>query len=158
MPTRGLPGEHPWATQRYPLKPLPFAHQTFTDSDITDLSPAAHAFVQRIFDQTTKAPANKFLPPDTVGTVLVGYSGGAEWGGNAVDSDGVLYQNANDAPWLLRMISREERRKQIAKLSVGYGLYVANCAACHGADRKGNGHEIPELLHVGQRQIGRAHV
>ena len=151
VPTRGLPGEHPWATQRYPLKPLPFAHQTITDSDITDLSPAAHAFVQKIFDRTGKTPANKFLPPDTTGTVLVGYSGGAEWGGNAVDSDGVFYQNANDAPWLLRMISMEERRKEIAKLSVGYGLYVANCASCHGADRKGNGHEIPELLHVGQR-------
>jgi quinoprotein glucose dehydrogenase len=151
VPTHGLPGEHPWATQRYPLKPLPLSHQTVTDSDLTNISPAAHDYVQRIFDQTTKAPKNKFLPPDTIGTVLVGYSGGAEWGGNAVDSDGVFYQNANDAPWLLRMISMKERQKEIAKLSVGYGLYIANCAPCHGADRKGNGHEIPELLHIGQR-------
>ena len=151
VPTRGLPGEHPWATQRYPLKPMPFAHQTVSDSDITNISPAAHDFVQRLFDGTRKTPGNKFLAPDTAGTVLVGYSGGAEWGGNAVDSEGVFYQNANDAPWLLRMISMEERRKEIAKLSVGYGLYVANCASCHGADRKGNGHEIPELLHVTQR-------
>jgi quinoprotein glucose dehydrogenase len=151
VPVTGLPGEHPWATQRYPLKPLPFAHQTITDSDITDLSPAAHAFVQKIFDKTTKTPKNKFLPPDTTGTVLVGYSGGAEWGGNAVDSDGVFYQNGNDAPWVLRMISMKERKKEIAKLSVGYGLYITNCAPCHGADRKGNGHEIPELLHVGER-------
>ena len=151
VPTHGLPGEHPWATQRYPVKPLPFSHQTIADSDLTNISPAAHDYVQRIFEQTTTAPKNKFMPPDTVGTVLVGYSGGAEWGGNAVDSDGIFYQNANDAPWLLRMISMEERRKAIAKLSVGYGLYIANCSPCHGADRKGNGHEIPELLHVGQR-------
>src|SRR6201996_5528211 len=129
VPTQGLPGEHPYATQRYPLKPLPFAHQAITDSDITNLSPAAHDYVQRIFDGTRKTAANKFLPPDSVGTVLVGYSGGAEWGGNAVDSEGIFYQNANDAPWLLRMISMAERRKEIAKLSVGYGLYVANCAA-----------------------------
>jgi quinoprotein glucose dehydrogenase len=151
VPTQGLPGEHPWATQKYPLRPLPFARQTIADSDLTDISPEAHAFVQKIFDQTTSATKNKFLPPDTTGTVLVGYSGGAEWGGNAVDSDGVLYQNANDAPWLLRMISGQERRKEMATLDVGQGLYITNCASCHGSDRKGNGHEIPSLQHIGER-------
>jgi quinoprotein glucose dehydrogenase len=156
VPTKGLPGEHPSPTQKYPLKPLPFAHQTITDSDLTNISPEAHAYVQKIFSQTqasatTSAPANKFLPPDTTGTVLVGYSGGAEWGGNAVDSDGILYQNSNDAAWLLRMISMQEQKKEMAKLEEGFGLYVANCASCHGSDRKGNGHEIPSLLGVGQR-------
>ena len=152
VPTRGLPGESPWATQRYPLKPLPFAHQTVTDSDLTNISPEAHDFVKKIFDGVKgKAPANKFLPPDTTGTVLVGYSGGAEWGGNAVDSDGVLYQNSNDAVWLLRMISLQEQKKEFAKLEAGFGLYMSNCASCHGADRKGNGHEVPSLLGIGKR-------
>jgi quinoprotein glucose dehydrogenase len=151
VPTHGLPGEHPWATQRYPSKPLPFAHQTISDSDLTTISPEAHAYVQRIFDQTTRLQKNKFLPPDTTGTVLVGYSGGAEWGGNAVDSDGILYQNANNAPWLLRMISMKERQKEMARLSEGYGLYITNCSSCHGTEGKGNGHEIPSLLNVGLR-------
>jgi quinoprotein glucose dehydrogenase len=151
VPTHGLPGEHPWATQGYPSKPLPFAHQTISDSDLTTISPAAHEYVQKIFDQTIKAQKNKFLPPDTTGTVLVGYSGGAEWGGNAVDSEGILYQNANDAPWLLRMISMKERQKEMASLSEGYGLYITNCSSCHGADGKGNGHEIPSLLNLGSR-------
>jgi quinoprotein glucose dehydrogenase len=151
VPTKGLPGEHPNPTQRYPLKPFPFAHQTITDSDLTNISPEAHAYVQKIFSATTKAVKNKFLPPDTTATVLVGYSGGAEWGGNAVDSDGILYQNSNDAAWLLRMISMQEQKKEMAKLEAGFGLYVANCASCHGSDRKGNGHEIPSLLGIGQR-------
>lgn len=151
VPVDGLPGEHPWATQGYPSKPLPFAHQTISDSDLTNLSPGAHAFVQKIFDQTINAQKNKFLPPDTTGTALVGYSGGAEWGGNAVDSDGILYQNANDAPWLLRMISMKERQKEMASVSEGYGLYITNCSSCHGAEGKGNGHEIPGLQEVGLR-------
>ncbi len=152
VPTKGLPGEHPGPTQKYPLKPFPFAHQTITDSDLTNISPEAHAYVQKIFNATKKEPANKFLPPDTTGTVLgrliaVAPNGAA----TPVDSEGVLYQNSNDAAWLLRMISMQEQKKEMAKLEVGYGLYVANCASCHGADRKGNGHEIPSLLGISQR-------
>jgi len=30
VPTKGLPGEHPFPTQKYPLKPAPFARQTYT--------------------------------------------------------------------------------------------------------------------------------
>ncbi|HMH21075.1 MAG TPA: PQQ-binding-like beta-propeller repeat protein [Puia sp.] len=149
VPMNALPGEHPWPTQRYPVKPAPFTNQIFTEADITDISPEAHAYIKKLFDQTTHD--NKFTPPTEQGTLLYGYSGGAEWGGNAVDSDGILYQNGNNALWELQMVSMEARKKEIAALSKGNGLYIANCAACHGPDRKGNGKEIPELLTIGSR-------
>jgi quinoprotein glucose dehydrogenase len=170
VPQAGLPGERPASTQRYPQLPAPLAHQTISDTDLTDLSPEAHRYVQRIFEKTTNAHVapNKFLPPDTTGTLLVGYSGGAEWGGNAADPDGILYQNSNDAPWLLKMISQADRQKQLAAANAqnanaqnanarntnaqnGKALYMVNCAACHGANRKGNGHEIPDLTNVSKR-------
>jgi len=147
--TGGLPGEHPWPVQNFPVKPLPLCLQSVSDSDITDLSPEAHAYVKRILDKSDHG--EKFMPPNTKGTVLVGYSGGAEWGGNAIDSSGILYQNANTTPWLLQMISQADRQKEIAALSKGQGLYVTSCSPCHGADRKGNGLEIPALLGVGNR-------
>ena len=149
VPTAGLPGEQPWPTQPYPVKPLPFCAQDITDSDMTDLNPAAHAYIQKQFGLFQHG--NKFLPPSTQGTLEVGYSGGAEWGGNAVDSSGVLYQNGNNALWVLQMISMEDRRKEMAALSVGQGLFIEHCASCHGADRKGNGKEIPSLLTVTDR-------
>ena len=149
VPTAGLPGEKPWPVQKFPLKPLPFSKQLITDSDITDLSPQAHAYVQKIFKESSYG--DKFLPPNTRGTLEVGYSGGAEWGGNAIDSNGVLYQNTNNAPWLLKMISMADRQKEIAALSHGHGLYIANCSACHGVDRKGNKLEIPSLMGIGSR-------
>ena len=149
VPTQGLPGEQPWPVQKFPLKPLPFSKQLVTDSDITNISPEAHAYVQKIFNQSDYG--QKFLPPGTKGTLLVGYSGGAEWGGNAIDSNGILYQNTNNAPWLLKMISMADRQKEIAALSKGQGLYITNCSSCHGVDRKGNGLEIPPLLGIGSR-------
>jgi quinoprotein glucose dehydrogenase len=149
VPTKGLPGESPWPTQKYPLKPSPLCAQDITDSDITNISPEAHAYVQKLFSQFDHG--NKFLPPSTRGTLAVGYSGGAEWGGNAIDTNGILYQNTNNAIWELQMISMSDLQKQMAALSKGQGLYLANCASCHGMNRRGNGREIPSLVNIGTR-------
>jgi len=140
-----LPGESPWPTQKFPLKPLPFSNQVFTDSDITNISPEAHAYVKELIKG--KAYGRNFIPPDTSGVLLFSYSGGAEWGGNAIDPDGVLYQNANHDLWLLQMISSAEVEKKINAASSGHDLYTINCSACHGTDRKGSS-EFPSLLNI----------
>ena len=150
VPTNGLPGEHPWATQRFPVKPVPLSHQVFTEADITDISPEAHAYV---LEQYMKYRSdNKFTPPDTTGTLLFGYSGGAEWGGNAVSPDGIFYQNANDDPWILQMIDTGTRNNEFTSLSTGNVLYLMNCAACHGQDRKGSSTEFPSLVNIGKKR------
>ncbi|MFT3933008.1 MAG: PQQ-binding-like beta-propeller repeat protein [Chitinophagaceae bacterium] len=152
VPVNGLPGEHPYATQKFPLKPLPFAKETVaSEDDITNISPEAHAFVKARLAQFPQ-PVNKFMPPNTTGTLLFGYSGGAEWGGNAIDQDGILYQNANQDAWVLEMIDQATRDKEIASLTHGNGLYLKNCAACHGADRKGSGTIFPTLQNIGSKR------
>ncbi|HEV2483630.1 MAG TPA: PQQ-binding-like beta-propeller repeat protein [Puia sp.] len=151
VPTDGLPGEHPWATQRYPEKPAPLSRQTLADTDLTELSPEAHAYALSRFRRTVR-PYNKFLPPDTTGTLLLGYSGGAEWGGNAGDPGGILYQNANEAFWDLQMVTLAGWNKEIANLSHGHALYVTNCSACHGVDRKGSPGQFPDLTRIGARR------
>jgi quinoprotein glucose dehydrogenase len=151
VPVQGLPGEHPFATQKFPAKPAPFSHQVFSDTDITNISAEAHAFVKERYQQYTGSD-NKFTPPSAAGTLLFGYSGGAEWGGNAVDPQGILYLNENEDAWELKMIDRETRNKEIASLSPGHGLYLRNCAGCHGADRRGAGAVFPELLSIGNKR------
>ena len=148
VPTNGLPGEHPYPTQKYPVKPLPFTRQVYTEADITDISPEAHAYIKERFLKIRSD--NKFTPPSTTGTLLFGYSGGAEWGGNAADPDGIFYQNANEEPWELHMIDANQKKNE-ALSSPGNRLYLANCAACHGQDRKGSGPELPGLVDVGKR-------
>jgi quinoprotein glucose dehydrogenase len=144
VPIDGLPGEHPWPTQRYPVKPAPLSRQTLADSDLTALSPEAHAFVEKRYREI-KRRYNKFLPPDTTGTLLLGYSGGAEWGGNAIDPAGILYQNANEGFWDLQLFSLASWEKALANLSRGNALYMTNCSACHGRDRRGSPNQFPDL-------------
>jgi quinoprotein glucose dehydrogenase len=150
VPTNGLPGEHPYPTQKYPLKPLPLNRQVYTEADLTDLSPEAHAYVKERFLKIKTD--NKFTPPNTTGTLLFGYSGGAEWGGNAIDPQGILYQNVNEDPWELIMTERASLNAAKKPVTAGNALYIANCAACHGQDRKGSGPELPGLVDIGKKR------
>ena len=151
VPVNALPGEHPFATQKFPVKPAPFSHQVYSDTDITDISAEAHAFVKQRYQQY-KSSDNKFTAPSVAGTLLFGYSGGAEWGGNATDPQGILYLNENEDAWELKMVNRETRKQEMASLSPGHKLYLRNCAGCHGEDRRGAAVVFPELLSIGSKR------
>lgn len=142
-----LPGEHPWPTQPYPVKPTPFSRQVFTENEITNISPEATAFVKAKFDQSRSG--NKYMPPSKEGTLYLGIGGGAEWGGNAADPDGILYQNGNEMVWDLKML--DYKVPNADEGITGKSLYMRNCAACHRADRMGSGQEYPNLVSVGNR-------
>lgn len=142
-----LPGEHPWPTQPYPLKPAPFSRQVFTETDITTISPAATAFVREKLKKSRHG--NKYMPPSKEGTLYFGIGGGAEWGGNATDQDGILYQNGNEMVWDLKMLDYKPQDKN--EPVTGQSLYMRNCAACHRADRQGSGQEYPSLVSIGSR-------
>ena len=67
--------------------------------------------------------------------------GGGEWGGPAYDpTTGLLYVNANEMAWLLKLVPRSDR-----------SLYAANCAGCHGESRAGSAIG-PSLVDVGSRR------
>jgi len=150
VPTNGLPGEHPYPTQLFVMKPKSLMKQIVTEEDLTDISPEANEFVKKRFHEYQKSES-QFQPPSEQGTVLYGYSGGAEWGGNATDLDGILYQNTNHAPWELKMISRKDHEHEMISLSSGNILYVKNCSPCHGADKKGSSSVIPSLVDIGKK-------
>ncbi len=151
VPVAALTGEQPWPVQLFPVKPLPLCRQSLTENDLTNITPGAHAFAKAHFLQTPQ-PNSKFIPPNEKGTLLLGYSGGAEWGGNATDPDGILYQNANEDAWDLQMTDAAELARQMASLTPGNAVYLKYCSFCHGMDRKGAGAQFPNLLNVGSRR------
>ena len=142
VPASTLDGEQAATTQPIPLKPPAFARQKLTEALLTNRTPEARAFAVETFRKYTTAGHGLFVPPSKEGIIVYpGYDGGGEWGGPAYDPvTGLLYVNSNEMAWLLKMVPRSDK-----------SMYSAQCASCHGEDRRG-GPQMPTLIDIGQRR------
>lgn len=149
-PPSDLAGETAWPTQPFPLAPSPFARQSMSEADVTDLSADARSTALARF-HTLRSGA-LFTPPSKEGSiVLPGFDGGGEWGGAAVDAEnGILYVNASDVPWIAAMRESAKLPAPTAVARSGAAVYRAACATCHGEDRRGRD-RAPSLVDVGNR-------
>ncbi|HTK28611.1 MAG TPA: pyrroloquinoline quinone-dependent dehydrogenase [Vicinamibacterales bacterium] len=138
VPASTVDGEQAAAAQPFPLKPPPFTRQRLTEDTLTTRTPEAHAAV---LAQFRTLETGMFLPPSRKGTIVFpGVDGGAEWGGSAFDpASALLFVNANEMPWIVRLIANNDT-----------SLYNSKCATCHRTDRRG-GPAAPSLVSVGER-------
>lgn len=141
VPASPADGELLSATQVLPLAPPPFSRQMFSEDLVTDRTPEAH----RIVLERWKAVRNDgpFTPPSFEGSIVFpGFDGGAEWGGQAFDPEtGYFYVNANEMPWILRLVPARASRGVMTSRR----LYVSRCASCHGENKKGSPPQFPSL-------------
>ncbi len=140
-------GEVTAPTQPLPTLPPPFARQTLTEDLITTRTPAAHEDALKRFRQVRSN--GQFTPPSFAGTVIFpGTDGGGEWGGPAFDPQThLLYVNANEMAWILRIIPHQKSTDVLSAKA----LYASQCAACHRPDRGGSPPEFPSLVNIGER-------
>ena len=136
VPTEGAPGEVPYPTQPWPLKPDPLVRTSFYESDLTDITPESHASALAKFKTLKAGPM--YTPPSEQGTIVQpGIHGGNEWGGPAFDPEtNLAYVNVNDFPFILtlELITPDQLASDVDK---GRAIYSAECAWCHGANREG---------------------
>jgi len=145
--TQAVDGEAVAETQPFPLKPPAFSRQIFTEEMVTKRTEAAHrAVLERLRSIRSKG---QFEPPSLEGTVVFpGFDGGGEWGGAAFDPDsGLLYVNANEMAWVLRLVERGQNPARAG----GRSLYLQNCASCHRDDLRGTPPEFPSLVRIGDK-------
>jgi quinoprotein glucose dehydrogenase len=146
-PPSDLEGEVTAKEQSLPLLPAPFARQKLTADMITNRTPEAH---QEALERFTKLRSDgQFIPGSTQGTIIFpGFDGGAEWGGGAFDpTTGLLYVNANEMAWVLRLVPQKPRTGE----ANGRDIFLRNCSACHRADRTGAPPEFPSLIGLSDR-------
>jgi len=145
-----LPGEHPWPTQPVPEQPAPFALQSLSEDILTNRTPEARAYVLNKFNSSRSAGKN--IPPSLQGSLIFGMGGGAEWGGAAVDPEGVFYVNGNNMLWWLQM--RENPAYHTGNNeSRGTTLFSVMCSACHERNKTApeRAQAFPNLTDVGKR-------
>jgi quinoprotein glucose dehydrogenase len=146
-PPSDLEGEVTAKEQSLPALPAPFARQKLTADMITTRTPEAH---QEALERFNKLRSDgQFIPGSTQGTIIFpGYDGGAEWGGGAFDpTTGLLYVNANEMAWVLRLVPQKPRTGE----ANGREIFLRNCSACHRADRTGTPPEFPSLIGLSDR-------
>jgi quinoprotein glucose dehydrogenase len=114
----------------------------FTEETLSRRTPEVHAELKARFAKLKAG--DQFVPPSTAGTVIFpGFDGGGEWGAPAFDPEtGLLYVNANEMAWVLRLIPNPPAPPAVD----GRQLYERNCASCHKRDLKGSPPEFPALL------------
>lgn len=147
VPASTVEGEQLARTQKVPLKPAPFVRQEFTEAMVTRRTEAVHrTMLEKL---RTLDYGKRFTPPGTKGTIIFpGFSGGAEWGGQAYDPETHLfYVNANEMPWLLRLVPPSAMKRT----SLTSAIYRSRCASCHRPDMKGAPPEYPAVDNLSGR-------
>jgi quinoprotein glucose dehydrogenase len=108
VPPSVIPGEQAWPTQPIPVKPPPFARQTMSLDELTDVTPESRAECEKLLEGTVTGPM--YRPAGLEYTIIFpGTNGGTNWGGASYDpSSGLLFVNSMDVGTLRRMVGRPD--------------------------------------------------
>jgi quinoprotein glucose dehydrogenase len=123
VPKSPVPGEHSWPTQPFPVKPPPYARQSFRIEELTNVTPESRAeCLARI--EGAEIGGDLFRPVTEKPTVYFpGTNGGANWGGGSFDpATGTLYVNSMDVGAFMQLVKRPEGSK-LAYRSKGFGRF-----------------------------------
>jgi len=149
VPTSTMPGEQTAKTQPRPSKPIPYVRETLSLDQLSDITPESKAEI--LAKYSSMEPHVPWRPGSLTKDTIVhpGMIGGTEWGGAAMDNNGVLYFNSNESTAILTMIDAT------VSGSRGETLYNQTCIACHGPDLTGGdafGQVVPSLIGIKDRK------
>lgn len=141
-----IPGEHPHPTQPIPLVPKPFTRQSFTVDDLYE-HVADRKEIEKLLRESRTGSA--YIPITRQRTIIFpGTDGGAQWGGAAVDADGVMYVPAKEIPVYTSLADAPKTER----ITSARKLYDLHCAPCHGKDLNGDhSGAYPSLIDLNKR-------
>jgi len=144
VPSSALAGEKTSPTQPVPTFFKPFVRQLIREEDLFKEGIPDSSYQDILNKYRSYKTDNMWNPPTEQGTLVnPGWNGGMEWGGPSFDpSTQIMYVNANESPWVVRMTDVNKPNPSISSVSktnleVGRALYAQQCSSCHGSDRRG---------------------
>ncbi|PLW82359.1 pyrrolo-quinoline quinone [Kineobactrum sediminis] len=149
VPASDIPGTWSYPTQPRVTLPEPFARQTMTIDDLTNITPEANAAAKKVWQQAHDLVYLR--PPGLRKSILLpGFYGGANWGGGAFDpATNLYYINATNAPNIISMEPVQVNRG--STMDVGEFVFREQCSGCHGVNLEGFYPYAPALTGVEQR-------
>ncbi len=144
VPPSDVEGEETWPSQPIPVKPKPYARRSdeLTEADINPYS----NYKEELLERFRKFDRGFYAPPSEKGVLLMpGLDGGGEWGGAAVNPEGIMFINSNEMAWEL-ILERRPPESELSHLPEGERIYIKSCAVCHGMDKKGSNDGITPSL------------
>lgn len=130
---------------------IKLVNQGWDTSNVTNLSDTAREY---IIAQSRKYIFNgMYTPPSIQGTLTQpGTRGGMGWSGISFDpKNKIVYTNCNNFPMLFQL-GKVRKKNEVHDIYYdAERLYLLNCAACHGIDKKGNTDGIPGLIHLREK-------
>ncbi len=123
VPASDIPGEKAWPTQPIPTKPPPFAAQSLTAKNVTNIAPANRDFALEQLKKVRGGPA--FNPPSLQGSVVIpGFHGGATWSGASFDPEsGFMFLNVNNVPNIVTLVEEPPGAASRYKIT-GYNKFL----------------------------------
>jgi len=96
VPNSDVPGEAAWPTQPSPVKPPPLVRQSFSEGDLSTVTPESNRYCAQLFHSLESH--GMYTPYGRKLTLVVpGTLGGANWSGASFDrASGYLFVNANE--------------------------------------------------------------
>ncbi len=96
VPKSDVPGEAAWPTQPFPVRPPPLVRQSFSETDISTVTPESNRYCIQVFHSLeSRGMYTPYGPKMTL--VVPGTLGGANWSGASFDrGSGYLFVNANE--------------------------------------------------------------
>ena len=123
VPASDVPGESAWPTQPIPVKPPPLSRSSFSEEDLTDVTPESRRYCSELFSKLKNH--GRYTPYGTSPVVVFpGTLGGGTWSGVSFDPAlHYLYVNTNEVGAIGQMVAQPANSPTAYKRASPLGEY-----------------------------------